>query len=534
MAIEYDCDIIVVGAGILGGAIANSLVRQGRSVIILEAGPRVKRAEILEAFRQYGNKSDYNGPYPDLPWAPKSATGKYSDDYIESVGNITQKPSFLRLVGGTTWHWGGATWRNLPADFKLKTLYGHGRDWPIDYDTLEPWYQLAEEEIGVSGSDTDDQRGHGEEPYPPRSKPYPMAMQPWTYLTQQVAEKVSSAHHHFVDEPNARATRPYQGRPICAGNNNCAPICPIGAQFSGDKPVVWAEHRGAKLRVNAVVYRIEKGPDNKIVAVHYKNPQGESTHLTARYFVLAAHGVETPKLMLMSDIGNSSDQVGRNMMGHTGRAIAMLAKDPVWAGRGPTQQGSINTWRDTPLRHQHAAIRHFLDNTVPNELITKRLLDQGIVGPELDRLIRHNSARYLKIASYVEVLPDPANRVTLSNKRDALNLPTPRINYDIAHEYTLNAMGQLYQDYEQFKALFGATEVLNDIQAWVPSSHIMGTTIMGSDPRDSVVNHECRSFDHANLFITSTSVHPSSTVVNPTLTGYAIALRVADIINKEI
>jgi glucose dehydrogenase len=95
MAIEYDCDIIVVGAGILGGAIANSLARQGRSVIILEAGPRVKRAEILEAFRQYGNKSDYNGPYPDLPWAPKSATGKYSDDYIESVGNITQKPSLL-------------------------------------------------------------------------------------------------------------------------------------------------------------------------------------------------------------------------------------------------------------------------------------------------------------------------------------------------------------------------------------------------------------------------------------------------------
>ncbi|MCZ5435939.1 choline dehydrogenase, partial [Escherichia coli] len=81
-------------------------------------------------------------------------------------------------------------------------------------------------------------------------------------------------------------------------------------------------------------------------------------------------------------------------------------------------------------------------NTVPNELITQHLLDQGIVGPTLDRLIRHNSARYLKIASYVEVLPDPANRVTLSNRRDALDLPTPRINYDIAHEYTMNAMAR--------------------------------------------------------------------------------------------
>ncbi|MDI9682537.1 choline dehydrogenase, partial [Burkholderia cenocepacia] len=96
-------------------------------------------------------------------------------------------PSFLRLVGGTTWHWGGATWRMLPNDFRLHSLYGQGRDWPIGYDELEPWYQLAEEQIGVSGSDTDDQSGQGGAPFPPPSKPYPLRQQPLSYLTQQVA-----------------------------------------------------------------------------------------------------------------------------------------------------------------------------------------------------------------------------------------------------------------------------------------------------------------------------------------------------------
>ncbi|MDI9682388.1 FAD-dependent oxidoreductase, partial [Burkholderia cenocepacia] len=97
MSSSYDADVIVIGAGILGGAVAQSLTQQRKSVIVIEAGPDVKRAELVRAFRNYGNKSDYNGPYPDLPWAPKSSTGRYSDRYIDSVGPVLQKPSFLRL-----------------------------------------------------------------------------------------------------------------------------------------------------------------------------------------------------------------------------------------------------------------------------------------------------------------------------------------------------------------------------------------------------------------------------------------------------
>ena len=80
----------------------------------------------------------------------------------------------LKLVGGTTWHWAAAAWRYIPNDMKLRSTYGVGRDWPIDYDDLEPWYGRAEVALGVAGTGEEDQSGQGGAPFPPRSTPYPL------------------------------------------------------------------------------------------------------------------------------------------------------------------------------------------------------------------------------------------------------------------------------------------------------------------------------------------------------------------------
>ncbi|MDI9654195.1 choline dehydrogenase, partial [Burkholderia cenocepacia] len=96
----------------------------------------------------------------------------------------------------------------------------------------------------------------------------------------------------------------------------------------------------------------------------------------------------------------------------------------------------------------------------------------------LDARIRHDAARYLKIASYVEILPDPRNRVTLGDRKDALGLPTPHATNSRTRRSRC-AASQVLDDYRDFQQVFGATEIVNDIHAWVPSSHIMGTTIMG-------------------------------------------------------
>ncbi|WP_210309690.1 GMC family oxidoreductase [Ochrobactrum sp. Marseille-Q0166] len=108
-------------------------------------------------------------PFPSLPHAPYTY-----GDYLELVGPVKYNTLYLHVVGGTTWHFGSSLWRMISNDFRLKSLYGHGRDWPISYDELEPFYSRAEEELGVSGVDGQDESGHGGAAYPSRSIPYPM------------------------------------------------------------------------------------------------------------------------------------------------------------------------------------------------------------------------------------------------------------------------------------------------------------------------------------------------------------------------
>lgn len=536
MAIEeFDADVIVIGAGAIGGLAAHDLARNGKSVIMLEAGPRVPRWKILETFRTnanvYTNGGNRNAPYPNEPWAPTS----YTPGYIENTGPIEYVPGMLRLVGGTTWHWGGACWRNLPNDFKLKSVYGVGRDWPISYDDLEPYYYRAEVEMGVSGDDNADYSGHGGQPYPPREFPYPVRPQALCYAAQRFAKRVAEGGYNFTYQPNGRATDPYDERPACVGNNNCSPICPIGSQYSGDRSTTKAEQAGVKLIPNAVVYKLEKtSDDKKIEAVHYYTPEKKSVRLTARYVIVAAHALETPRLLLLSDVANSSGMVGRNLMDHNAFGLQLLADEPLWVGRGPVQQGDILNWRDGKFRAQHGAIRHEIGNYVQNLPIAQKLLEQGVIGPELDEKIRDWSSRIIGISSNIEMLPEPTNRVTLSKtNKDFFGLPTMSIHYDV-NDYVRAAAEVVKQDFDNFQHLLGAEIFSKNITEYENRDHPMGTVIMGNDPKTSVVNAECRTHDHENLFLVTTGVMPAAGANNPTMTGCALSLRCAEIIRKEL
>lgn len=528
---EFDADVIIVGAGILGALAAYRLAAKGKSVMILEAGPRVSRWRVLEAFRNAPVKG-FSNFYPEIPGVPKSSGGRYSDQYLENVGPMKWDPGYLRLVGGTTWHWSSAFWRLLPNDFKLKTLYGVGRDWPISYDELEPWYTLAEQITGCSGNAADDQSGHAGQSFPPRSAPYPLPPEQWSRYTKAVATGFDGLGYHFIDEPHLRATQTYGGRPACAGNNNCSPLCPIGAMFSGDMAVALAEEVGARVLPQTVAWKLELGPGRRIAGVHTMAHDGTKARRTARAYILAAHAIETPKLLLMSGVANSSDMVGRNLMTHPSLIYEALARDEMWPGRGPVQQGSVNDLRDGQHRRFHSAIRYSSNNRVPNPMIAERLIRQGIIGSELDKRIRHDSARYINFIAGTESLPDPTRRITLSNRRDGLGLPTPRIHMDM-DDYARASGNRIASDFSRIDRAFAISEALGDRTAWRLPAHPMGSTIMGEDPAVSVVDRDCRTHDHSNLFITSTSVFPSAAVVNPTLTGAALALRTAELVSRE-
>lgn len=526
-------DVIIVGSGVAGSLVAWHLAQAGISVLMLEAGPRMRRWNVVDNFRNSAVKSDYMTPYPASRHAPHPQYAP-PNNYLIEKGSHPYGAQYIRGVGGTTWHWAAAAWRLLPSDFRLKTLYGVGRDWPIDYALLEPFYNQAEAALGVSGADDVDVGS-------PRSQPYPMAALPLSWMDHRFTEVMNANGYRVVPEPAARNSRPYDGRPTCCGNNNCMPICPIGAQYAGAVHALKAEQAGARLIADAVVYRIEHDDSGAIAAVHYKDPAGASTRVTGKTFVLAANGIEIPKLMLMSTsekyprgIGNSSDMVGRNLMDHPGTGVNFLAKEPLWPGRGPMEMTSVVNLRDGAFRADYSAKKlHLSNGVVTADVAADLIIGKKMVGPELDKQIRDRSARKLVINAFHEQLPDPANRIVPSAEhKDALGIPQPEIHYSI-DDYVRRSAAETRKAYAQIADLFGGTEV-QFTDTFAPNNHIMGTTIMGTDPADSVVDADCRTHDHPNLFVASSAVMPSAASVNCTLTIAALACRLSEHLKRQI
>jgi choline dehydrogenase-like flavoprotein len=147
-------DVVIVGSGVAGSLVAARLAASGVKVLILEAGPRVQRAAALAQYRAAVIKLP-ESPYPDTPFAPRPRSDQ-PDVYFLQNGPDKFGSAYLRQVGGTTWHWLGTTLRFVPDDFRLRSRFGVGVDWPLSYDDLEPWYCEAERELGVAGDDAAD------------------------------------------------------------------------------------------------------------------------------------------------------------------------------------------------------------------------------------------------------------------------------------------------------------------------------------------------------------------------------------------
>jgi glucose dehydrogenase len=311
--------------------------------------------------------------------------------------------------------------------------------------------------------------------------------------------------------------------------------------YNGIVHVEKAERAGAKLVENAVVYKLEVGPQKQITAALYKDPQGNEHRVEGKYFVLAANGIETPKLMLMSTshdfpngVGNSSDMVGRNLMDHPGTGVTFYASEKLWPGRGPQEMTSLIGFRDGAFRANESGKKIHLSNLSRVDTETKKIFAQGkLLKPdELDAQIRDQAARYVEFDSFHEILPQPVNRIVPSKtETDAIGIPRPEITYQI-DDYVRRSAVHTREIYATAAKVLDGTDVQFQ-DDFAPNNHITGATIMGSDPRDSVVDKDCRTFDHPNLFIASSGTMPTVGTVNVTLTIAALALRVADQLKKE-
>jgi len=409
------------------------------------------------------------------------------------------------------------------------------RSRPISYEELEPYYCRAEQEMGVSGPNDPALQSPVE-----RSQPYPMDMVPWGYGDKRFAEIVNPYGYRSVPIPQGRSVKPWKERPACCGNNNCQPICPIGAMYSGINHVQSAERKGAQVIAEAVVYKIDTDDNNRVTAVHWYDAGKKSHRASGKAFVLACNSIETPRLLLLAanprnpnGIANSSDQVGRNMMDHSGFHCTFLANEPIWTGRGPAQSSCLVGPRDGKFRSEYSANKMILNNISRVGPATQQALKLGLVGKELDDEIRRRAAYGVDLSISLEPLPDPANRLTLSpTRRDPLGLACPDIHYDVG-DYVRRGAEAAHKQLEEIGRLFKAVEfdITTSLNA---NNHIMGGNIMGSNPNDSVVDGNCRTHDHANLWLPGGGAMPSASVVNSTLSMAALGLKAADAISQTL
>jgi choline dehydrogenase-like flavoprotein len=234
-------------------------------------------------------------------------------------------------------------------------------------------------------------------------------------------------------------------------------------------------------------------------------------------------------------IGNRGDQLGRNLMDHPGTSVVFDMPQKVWPGRGPQEMTSILKWRDGPFRSDFAAKKLHLWNGSLVASVVDEKIEQGLTGEELSAAVRDTAARRCAINNFHEQLPDPRNRLTLSDRADPSGLPRPEIWWEVG-EYVRRSAEHTAEVYREIVDILGAelVSVGDGSDGFANNNHIMGGTIMGTDPATSVVDAECRVHGHDNVWVASSSVFPSASSVNSTLTIAALALRLGQTLDGRL
>ena len=613
-AVQYD--VVIVGAGISGAMIAKQLGLAGKKVLILEAGaglPPNNNAFMLRFFNAVAKVPE--SPYtPDIFNPPGS--GNLTDPTTQNAARATvltldksnwQDPkqayliqsgpkafasTYERVAGGTVRHWLGTSLRFVPNDFRMYSEYKQMVDWPLSYDDLEPWYGKAESEIGVS-ADAAEQSYLGIS-FPPHYR-YPMAAIPPSLVDDAVAEgvkgmEIDNIPLSVVGTPAGRNSQPYQNRRVCAGNTNCIPICPIQAKYDPSITLNAALDTGnVTIWPFTVAKQVLVDANDQVAGIEYlqyQDPTGPATGsgtVTATRYVIAAHAIETPRLLLMSKNGgrfpngvaNKSGKVGQNLMDHPLYLAWALAPQPVYGFRGPLATAGIEILRDGPFRDERAAYRieignegwNFSNNdpyTTTVDLINGMNQSQlnppagpgqkppALWGADLATALNDKLSRQFRIGFLVEQSPETTNYVRLSTELDHLGLPRPEIHYDLS-DYTKAGLASAKKTASQIFKGMGAAEytitpkdaddptvVMADVDGvptpirYYGSGHIVGTYCMGTTSSNSVVDKNQRSWDHPNLFLVGSGVFPTVATGNPTLTITALALQAAQTILNDL
>lgn len=548
MALRH-VNTVVVGAGAGGGIVAKELAEAGQSVVLLERGRWYSPADTRkDDLRNQRTRVLGNAFGPDEKRNPRvliPPDGKEERRLTPSQGGYHNNAA---CVGGGTYSYGCMAWRFMEQDFRMRTTYGSLEgstldDWPVSYDDLEPYYEKAEREIGVSGDDS------GNPFKAQRKKGLPMPPLPFNRecrLLEPAARKLGLHPFHI---PMLRNSVSYDGRPPCMRCRWCVGFaCEVNAKNGTHNTVIPRALRTGNCEVRtgcmAKDVRVEQvaGQGLRARGVSYFDENDRLQFQTADNIVVSCGAIESARLLLNSTsrwfprgIGNRHDWVGRNLQGHAYTGAVGLFDTVTYDDLGPGAGIAVCDYN-----HGNAGLRG--GGMLANEFIRlpyqftgmrpSRVPAWGLAHKEY---MRRYYRRTMSVKGPVQEMPvfDARVEVDLVVK-DFWGIPVARLS-GRQHPHTLELARFLAARAEEWLRAAGATETWRTHPGGglTAGQHQAGTCRMGNDPKTSVVDRTCRVHDMDNLYVVDGSVHVTNGGFNPVLTIMALSYYAADHIKKQ-
>ncbi|MFT5449526.1 MAG: choline dehydrogenase-like flavoprotein [Gammaproteobacteria bacterium] len=527
---KEDVDVLIIGAGASGAAMAWSLADTRMRIVCLEQGESMNPLAYPSTGRDWEARA-----LSDMATNP-NVRGLPGDYPINEADSPIKVANFNGVGGGTVLYAGHFP-RFHPSDFRVKSLDGVADDWPIDYAQLAPYYAENERMTGVAGLAGD--------PAYPTDNAQKLPPLPLGKSGKVLANGFNKLGWHWWPSDTAIITEDYDGRAKCINLGACGTGCAQGAKGSADV-TYWphAQRAGVELRTRCRVREITVGEDGQATGAIYYDEHGVECEIKAHMVVVACNGIGTPRLLLNSKskqhpdgLANSSGLVGKNLMFHPYAWIQGIFEERTDGFAGPHKMMRSQEFYESdakrgyargytleiqrgmaPVRTAHTGLRH---GRIP-------------WGKGHHDAYRRMFAHATGMVGVCEDLPEEHNRVTLDPQlKDANGIPAPKISYTLSE----NSKRMLQHATERASEILnaaGAIDVLTESPIPYGGWHLMGTARMGTDPGRSVVNEWGRAHDCRNLFIVDGSIFVTSAGVNPTNTIQALTLYIADQIKSRL
>jgi choline dehydrogenase-like flavoprotein len=609
-------DVVIIGSGAGGAPIAHTLVKAGKSVLILEKGPLFKpqyqyahglsdfkRDEIFadgseKRIRIPGVANQGEAFYsshvePDINDEPHIYRGKNGEDRATIEGYTAQ------VVGGGTQLYGGVSLRFTPTDLRLQSFNAgrtdlindpngdvqrEARDWAVSYDDLEPYYCKAEQLVGFNGTKDNQLKFFSVDNYQPPLEPNPISSYAKAGM-EKLGEELGNGKKILpYRTPLAVITRDHEpsGRKVPTDPETIKTSyvnrfgCPLGVKsntwVSLLSPI--ADSNNFEIRTNCVVTHLECDGD-RVNRVVYRDPSGKERSVEGTIVVVACSAIESVRLLKLS-AGlspefdrriNQNDLLGKYFLTHCfGGASALmptrsdktLALDADWAtdccateeflkSKGLWAGAAIyNNTSDQalPISLGRTQGAQDLDTLWKGFIGNVKLTGQGLVD-----FLDENVGRGLSVSFMANQVPLKTNRIELHPTiKDKWGRPVAyiikewhshdRALMDIMADQCKKVLdfggkeltgGDFDFDFKGKGSVYQAENGLARI-----ANHILGGARFGTDPKDSVLDRNCRAWEFDNLYVTDGSFMPTSGGANPTLTIQANSFRVADELLKRL